>query len=245
MVDFKLDGPAEWRGGIGQGPDNFVLSTSLPAECGVNRALIRTLTQSGKITLKATSAGLKEDVLVFESTPFEVQNGLSKLLPSEGLKSTFRRGETPSSPSYKVTRKTVKIISANAGVNIDKVANSYDDNELTEWGNDGKVGTGVITYQLEKKSKITEVSLKLSGWRNRTYPLQILVDKKKVWEGETKQSLGYVTLPVKPTKGRTVTIKLTGEGSVNDAFQNMVELNGTKELDGFKDPKGFNNKGNL
>lgn len=245
MVDFQLDGPAEWRGGIGQGPDNFVLSTSLPAECGVNRALIRTLTQSGKITLKATSVGLKGDVLTFESVPFEVQNGLSKQLPSEGLKSTFRRGETPSTPSYKETRRTVKIVSANAGANNDKVANSYDDNELTEWGNDGKVGTGVITYQLVKNSKISEVSLKLSGWRNRTYPIQIYVDQKMVWSGETKQSLGYITMPIKPTKGSTVTIKLTGEGAENDAFQNMVELNGTKELDGFKDPKGFNNKGNL
>lgn len=29
MVNFSLDGPAEWRGGIAQGPDNYILSKDL------------------------------------------------------------------------------------------------------------------------------------------------------------------------------------------------------------------------
>lgn len=54
IVDFALSGPAEWRGGISQGKDNCILSTTLPAECGVNRALIRTA-QAGKVTVSAAS----------------------------------------------------------------------------------------------------------------------------------------------------------------------------------------------
>jgi hypothetical protein len=53
LVEFELGGPAEWRGGIAQGPDNYILSKSLPAECGVNRVLVRATTNAGKIRLKA------------------------------------------------------------------------------------------------------------------------------------------------------------------------------------------------
>ena len=43
MIHFTLDGPAEWRGGLAQGPDNYILSKDLPVECGVNRVIIRSL----------------------------------------------------------------------------------------------------------------------------------------------------------------------------------------------------------
>ena len=34
-VHFALSGPAQWRGGIAQGPDNFILAQSLPVECRI------------------------------------------------------------------------------------------------------------------------------------------------------------------------------------------------------------------
>ena len=148
-------------------------------------------------------------------------------------------------PSYKVTRKTINIISAKAGANENNAFKSYDDNELSEWTNDGKISTGWITYQLAHKTEISEVCLKLSGWRSRSYPIEILVDKKIVWKGNTAQSLGYITIPVKPMAGDSITIRLTGSGTENDVFQNMIELNGNKELDGFKDSKNMDTKGQL
>ena len=245
MVNFQLSGPAEWRGGIAQGPDNYILSKSLPAECGENRVLIRTTTQAGKVTVSATSDGLKSDAVSFETTAFNTLNGLSTQLPSDGLPSYLARGETPSTPSFKVSRKAIDIISATAGTNDDNVALSYDDNETTEWMNDGKLSTGWIKYQLTEEAEVSEVCLKLAGWRTRSYPIEILVDNKLVWKGETKQSLGYVNIPVTPTMGKSLTIRLTGSGTEKDAFQNMIEVNGTKELDGFKDPKNLNTKGQL
>jgi len=244
-LNFTMDGPAEWRGGIAQGPDNYILSKTIPAECGVNRVLIRTLTEAGKIIVSAKAEGLKSAEISFESTPVNVVSGLNMVLPNEGLPSNLSRGETPATPSYQVTRKTIDIISATAGSNTDKVGLSYDDNELSEWTNDGKISTGWITYQLAQKALISEVSLKLSGWRSRSYPIEILVDGKEVWKGNTAQSLGYITIPVKPSKGKTVTIRLTGSNMEKDAFQNMIEVNGNKELDGFKDPKTADTKGQL
>lgn len=245
LVHFELSGPAEWRGGIGQGENNYVLSKILPAECGVNRALVRTTTKAGKVSITATSEGLKSDAISFETAEFKTENGLSTIHPAEGLTPNLSRGETPSTPSYKVSRKTIGIVSAVAGANADKVSLSYDDNELSEWTNDGKISSGWITYQLAKKKVVSEVCLKLSGWRSRSYPIEILIDKTVVWKGETAQSLGYVTIPVTPVKGKSVTIRLTGANTEKDAFQNMIEVNGHKELDGFKDPKDQNTKGQL
>jgi len=244
-VNFKLDGSAEWRGGIGQGPDNYILSKTLPAECGVNRALIRSTTEAGKVIVTASAEGLPVASISFETISVKAENGLGLELTSDGLPSNLSRGETPLTPSFKVTRKAIDIVSATAGVNADKAALTYDDNEITEWTNDGKISTGWITYQFSKPSLVSEVSLKLTGWRTRSYPIEILVDKTIVWKGETTQSLGYVTIPVTPTKGKSLTIRLTGSGTEKDAFQNMIEVNGNKELDGFKDSKTTNTKGQL
>ena len=244
-VTFKLDGPAEWRGGIAQGPDNYILSKTLPAECGINRALVRTTPQAGKVTILATADGLTSSTISFETTPVEVENGLNTVLPDQGLPSYLKRGETPATASYKVSRRTIDIVSATAGANTDKAGLSYDDNEVSEWTNDGKISTGWITYQLAEEVLISEVSLKLTGWRTRSYPIEILIDGNEVWKGNTAQSLGYIFIPIKPTKGKTVTIRLTGSNTEKDAFQNMIEVNGNKELDGFKDPKNADTKGQL
>jgi hypothetical protein len=38
LIHFEVEGPAEWRGGIAQGENNYILSKDLPVECGINRA---------------------------------------------------------------------------------------------------------------------------------------------------------------------------------------------------------------
>jgi beta-galactosidase len=58
-VDFKLDGPAIWRGGYNSGKINSVNNLFLDTECGVNRVAIRSTRTPGKITLTATRAGLE------------------------------------------------------------------------------------------------------------------------------------------------------------------------------------------
>lgn len=63
-----------------------------PGNGGVNRALIRSTTSAGTVTIKATSPGLKEATLTLTSKPFAVQNGLSTSLPDEGLPVNLERG---------------------------------------------------------------------------------------------------------------------------------------------------------
>ncbi|WP_321334110.1 DUF4982 domain-containing protein [uncultured Bacteroides sp.] len=230
-LKFTLRGPAEWRGGIAQGPDNYILSTTLPVECGINRALIRSKNTAGKITLIAQTEGLISDTLSFASLPVEVSNGLSRFIPGCLLTGRLNRGETPYTLSYIDTKTDIPIFSATAGANQENAVNSFDDNELSEWRNDGHLSTAWITYKLSRIATIDEVCLKLTGWRSRSYPLDIYAGKELIWAGETEKSLGYVHLKVKPAHTDEITIRLKGNATESDAFGQITELAAPQELD--------------
>ena len=224
-VQFTLKGNAEWRGGIAQGENNHILDTNLPVECGINRALIRSTTTAGKITLTAQAKGLPAATLTLETVPVKVNNGLSSYLPQASLKGRLDRGETPSTPSYKDTKRGIRVVSAKAGANSRDVAKSYDDIELSEWKNDGKLSTAWITYTLEREAMIDDVCLKLHGWRSRSYPLEVYAGKELIWSGNTEKSLGYVHLNIdKPVRANTITIRLKGNTSDKDAFGQLIEV---------------------
>lgn len=245
MISFDLEGPAEWRGGIAQGPDNFILSKKLPVECGVNRVLIRSTTKAGKVKLTAKADGLPSTTILFKSSPFKDKNGLSSYVSGEYQSSYLERGEVLGGQSYQESRTQIKIVDAMAESNQDKVHFSFDDNERTEWTNTGEYLTGCISYELERDAVVSAIDMKLTGWRMRSYPIQIFVDDIKVYEGETEKSLGYIHIPIKPTKGRFVRVQLVGLSSEQDGFGDIIEVTGTKNLDLYRDPKALNAKGQL
>jgi len=224
-IQFTLKGQAEWRGGIAQGKNNHILDTNLPVECGNNRALIRSTTAAGKVTLTAQAKGLLSASLTLETVPVKVTGGLSTYLPQATLKGRLDRGETPSTPSYKDSKKGVRIVSAKAGSNNNDAEKSYDDIELTEWKNDGKLSTAWITYTLERDAEIDDICIKLQGWRSRSYPLEVYAGNTLIWSGNTDKSLGYIHLNVeKPVRANTITIRLKGNTSDKDAFGQIIEV---------------------
>ena len=87
----------------------------------------------------------------------------------------------------------MNILSAVAGANQDEVIKSFDDNELSEWKNDGRLNSAWITYSLERAARVDEICTKLTGWRLRSYPLEIyagdeligVVRLKRVWDIST------------------------------------------------------------
>lgn len=231
MINYTLNGPAEWRGGMAMGPDNYVRTKTFPVEGGVNRFLIRSTTQPGTITIKASAEGLKDATLSLTTKPFITENGLSKVLPSTGLPSLLGRGPTPATASYIMTRTPITIIDAIAGANADTTLASYDDNELSDWVNDGKLSTAWIEYTLEREATVSEITLKLNNFRSRVYPLLITVDGKEAFNGMTQTTLGYYTIRCKPQKGKKVRIQLVGSATNNGA-NGEVEVNGKKLDDG-------------
>jgi beta-galactosidase len=231
MISYKIGGPAEWRGGMAMGPDNYILAKTFPVEGGVNRFLIRSTTQAGPITIKASAQGLKDASLKLVTTSFVNENGLSKILPSTALPSHLERGPTPLSPSYSTTRTPVSIVSTSAGANADSAFASYDDNELSDWVNDGKLSTAWVEYTLGREAMISEITIKLNNFRSRVYPLLVTVDGKEVFNGNTQTSLGYYTIQCKPQKGRKVKIQLT-DMSTQKGTNEGTEVNGKKLDDG-------------
>ncbi|HEY0042677.1 MAG TPA: beta-galactosidase, partial [Flavisolibacter sp.] len=185
----------------------------------------------GTITIKASAEGLKEATLILVSKPFMVENGLTLKLPSDGLPSKLERGPTPSTPSFKPLRSQVAIVNATAGANAGSVNMSFDDNELSDWVNEGKLSTAWVEYTLEREATVSEVALKLNNFRSRIYPLLITVDGKEVFNGNTQPTLGYYTIQCSPQKGKKIRIQLAGN-SANQGQNLGVEVNGKKLDDG-------------
>lgn len=235
MIRFEMEGPAEWRGGIGQGPDNYILSKELPVECGINRALIRSTTKAGKILVKASAEGLPVATLELRS----VAPTGEMVVSNDQMKIYGQHGETPLGQSYVQTSVGVEIESAEADGGNASIANAYDDNELSEWK-----GGYWATFHLKEKAPIDDVCIKLSGWRTSRYPLEVYADGKMVWSGTTPTSLGYVHLKIKePVEAKDFTLRIAGTASdSNEKVKDNIggELAGGKanELDQVTSTKG-------
>ena len=239
LIHFTLQGEGQWIGGIamhGQDNDNFVGHTSLPVECGVNRILLRSTTQAGKMTLKAEAAGVAS-----QSITLATQVPEENPLPQYTLPCYLQRGETPSTPSYNNRFSSVEIVSAEAGSNAQDLQASYDDNELSEWKSDGKPENAWATYHFNRQATVKKISLKLSGWRTLYYPLAVFAGNTKIWEGYTPPTLGYVHIDIKePVASNSLTIKMQGAATKKVEAGDTAELGGGKagELDRIATAKG-------
>ena len=262
MVHFALWGEGRWIGGIGtrnnadylkesekkdpnlldsankkNSSDNYVGAMSLPAECGVNRILVRSTTHPGTISLSVTADGLRPAYLTLKTQ----QAPAPDVLPAMTLAPVLDRGETPATPSYSDRFISVDIVNAKSGSNTANAARSYDDNELTEWKSDGERSNAWVTYQLSRKAAISEITMKLTGWRQKCYPLEVYAGKKKVWEGITPATLGYVHIAIpQPVAAKELTIKMVAPVQDSKKFGQVKELAGgvANEMDRMKSAKG-------
>ena len=269
LIHFELWGEGKWIGGIAARnnkelqrqddncpaglldaaatkniSDNYVGSYDIPVECGVNRVLVRSTVNPGTINISAYAKGIKPAYVTMNSEKKMVESELPQLT----LKGRLERGETPATPSYTEKAKGVNIVSVKAGYDTEHASCSFDDNELSEWKNDGHLSTAWITYRLEKKTVVDDICMKLTGWRLRSYPLEVYAGKTLIWSGETERSLGYIHFkPVKQVKANEITIRLKGAGKDKDAFGGIVEVAqpAAGELDLFKARNGGETKKEL
>ncbi|MDY4160161.1 MAG: DUF4982 domain-containing protein [Prevotella sp.] len=258
MIQFSLSGEGQWIGGIGtrnnkethqtdstkrdglldssdtkNTSDNYVGSTLLPVECGVNRVLVRSTTNAGTLRLTASAEGMEPATIELSTSAVDA----ASYLPAMTLRGSLDRGETPLAPSYTEKVRGIEIKSAKAGYDPEKALLSCDDNELSEWRNDGRLSTAWITYKLAEKAVLSDICMKLTGWRLRSYPIEVYAGKQLIWSGETPRSLGYIHLtPTQSVKTNEITIRLKGAGKDSDAFSGIVEVAepAAGELDLFK-----------
>ncbi len=259
MVHFKVEGShegaVEWIGGIAyrdsvkyrdewEKNPNCIRSLDLPVECGVNRALIRSAVYDDGNLVTPSIASIRyrvEGDLEVKEGVLDIPGVSPACLPNEIVSCYLSRGETPSTPSYADMKKTHHPARVVAGCNQDEAIRSIDDSEDTEWKNDGKASTAWIRYEFDSPVRIDEISMKLTGWRQRSYPLEIFADNTLIWQGNTPQSLGYVHLSIaNPVKASTLTIRLKGAATSEEAFSQITELAApvANELDLFKAKDG-------
>ena len=262
MIHFEVNGELKWIGGIGtrnnkdylkddtkKDPnlldsankknlsDNYVGAYDLPVECGVNRVLIKSTTNAGDINLSVYAEGVRPAYVSLKTQPVDV----ATYLPQLSLKPCLDRGETPSTPSYADVLTSVAVVSATAGSNAADLKNSYDDNELTEWKSDGQKANAWVKYTLARKTAVSEITMKLTGWRQKSYPLEVYAGKKKVWEGLTPATLGYVHIKIdQPVAAKDITIRMVAPVQNSTKFGLVKELAGgvANEMDRIKSDKG-------
>ena len=197
LVKFTLSGPAEWRGGVAKGKDNHVLADTLPVECGVNRVMLRSLTKAGTVKLTARAEGLGEATVTLATEAVDVKDGLSRWLPSDGLKPRLD--------------------------NDPKL--SYDTYENTSWESSNRQAEAWVTYTLAEDTRIDDICVKMKGFRATTYPIGVYAGDSLVWKGWTPKSLSYIHIPLKNApKTNKFTIRSLGESTTKDAFGAVQEL---------------------
>ncbi|MBW8883001.1 MAG: hypothetical protein JF615_16740 [Asticcacaulis sp.] len=201
----------------------------MPVELGINRVLLRATTVAGKVHLEASADGLKGASLDTISHAVPLKDGLSSAFAEDYQPSDLSRGPTPFKPSFTPFRRAVDIASITAGSNTETAGNSHDDNETTTWTSDGRPETAWIEYRFAHPDTPETLSLRLTGWRLRTYPIRVTVDETVVYEGTTPKSLGYVDLALKSVTGKRLRIELIGATEDRDAFGKIIELRDNKE----------------
>lgn len=240
-INFKLDGAAVWKGGLAQEEigangvgdkkksTNYVLSQVLPVEGGVNRVMIRSTTKAGKVRLTASADGLKGATVATASKAVPVKDGLSKVFAEDYQPVNLKRGPTPSTPSYTDSKRGVTVAGITAGSNQADAAKSRDDNEATTWNSDGTAGTAWIEYDLGTPQAVDSVSLRMTGWRVRTYPLKITLDGAVVYQGTPEKNLGYADLNWQAKTGQKLRIELTSGTQDRDGFGNIIEVTSDRQ----------------
>ena len=112
---------------------------------------------------------------------------------------------------------------------------------MTEWKSDGEKKNAWITYHFDRRTTISDITLKLTGWRSKSYPLEVWAGKKKVWEGVTPASLGYVHLTIdNPVAAKDLTIRMVAPQQNSSKFGQEKELAGgvANEMDRIRSAKG-------
>lgn len=259
MLHFNVWGEARFLGGIGVKnrktrkaekkdglldaastdnlSDNYIRSIDLPLEGGINRVLIRSTVNPGNVYVTVGAEGYQPVSAMLKTEKVDIE----KYHPQMTLPCRLERGETPLTPSYQNVKRTIEIAKAEAGSNAPDATKSFDDNELSEWKSDGKKENAWITYHLKEKTAVDEITVKLAGWRNKMYPLAVYEDGKKVWQGYTYPSLGYVHIRIdKPVNAKKLTIKMLGPAKTHNESGDTKELAGGKagEFDQVSSAKG-------
>ena len=227
---------------------NDIGSTRLMLEAGVIRVLVRSTTTPGDITLTASAPGYADVSLTATTTAVPVKDGFyvdAQGQPTEAdwgkaLPSYLKRGETPLTPSFVQHLTSVPVKSVEVPVNQEDAAKMYDGIEATDegmygitscWTSDGNLENAWAKVTLERPAAVKQIALRMNGFRNSAYPLQVYAGDTLIWEGYTDKTLGCSYLNIeKPVMSDRYEIRMIGPVLQKEAFGNINELAAKKNV---------------
>ena len=245
MITFDLTGEAEWLGGLSGVPADSlvsyrVMSKELGIEAGICRVMVRSTETAGSLTLTAKAKGFKTAQLTASTVAVPTKDGFYTDNSGDVISADWskelplytQRGETPQTPSFRQHLNTVAIKDITSPSDTKDIWNMCDDNEATKWLSDGLIQNSQVTFRLERAAAISQIALRVEGFRKTSYPIEITTaDGTVVWSGYTDKSLGYAYCNIeKPVKSDTYTIKMVGPATVKEAFGDMTELAAKKNV---------------
>ncbi|MBQ7512312.1 MAG: DUF4982 domain-containing protein [Prevotella sp.] len=245
MITFDVKGEAQWVGGLSGVPADSVngyrvLSKELGVEAGICRVILRSTTKAGNVTLTAQAKGFKAAKLTTNTVAAPTKDGFyvdnsGKVIAADWAKQLplyTQRGETPQSPSFRQHLQTVAIKDITSPSDTTGIWTVCDDNEASKWQSDGLLQNSQVTFRLERAAAISQIALRVEGFRKTSYPLEITTaDGTVIWSGYTDKSLGYAYCQIdKPVKSDTYTIRMIGPATVKEAFGDMTELAAKKNV---------------
>ena len=84
---------------------------------------------------------------------------------------------------------------------------------------------------LERPAAIKQIALRMNGFRNSAYPLQVYAGDTLIWEGYTDKTLGCSYLHIeKPVMSDRYEIRMIGPMLQQEAFGNINELAAKKNV---------------
>ncbi len=228
MIDFSISGPAEYRGGIGLGPNNYILSPSLPGHCGITRIIVRSTQKAGTITVNAFSEGLTPASVAITSHAVSLSGGLTTELPNDGLPYVLSKAPDDPSPEPNLPPGPDEILirSATAGAeeNGNPVTGSYDNDEGTRWANDGNVSNAWVEYNFGTTQTVDELDIIFYKGSSRTYPIRITVGGTTVFSGRTTMGPSF-NHTFSAISADSMRIEMTGNNSDGSGWFSINEIN--------------------
>ena len=83
LINYKVDGPAVWRGGIWEEDvKKYANQQDLPVINGIHRVIVRSTQQSGTIQITAMSEGLKSATVAMTAHDAGLKYGVAQALPA-------------------------------------------------------------------------------------------------------------------------------------------------------------------
>lgn len=228
MIDFSVTGAGEYRGGIGRGTDNCILSPSLPAHCGITRIIIRSTQSAGTIRVNASSSGLLPASVDIISHAVSLSGGLTTELPDDSLPFTLNKAPDdpfPGGPTPTPRPGEIFIISATAGAEEagNPVTASFDNNDATRWANDGNVSNAWVQYNFGSTRTVDELNIIFYNGNSRTYPIEITVGSTIVFSGDTTTGSSFnLTFPA--ISANSIRIEMTGNNSDGHGWFSIHEI---------------------